>query len=268
MKLCISQATTLPNSFVEDLDAYSTGGWTGMEVWLTKLETHLEKHTPLATKKRIEEKQIQLVAASYQGGLLLSQGDQRKAHFDHFKRRLMICQEFNIPTMVLVADFVQKIDPLAIERSIVSLKQAAQWAAGFDVRLALEFRGSDTFCSCLDTALTLVEQCEELNVGVNLDVFHFYKGSSKQEDLEKLTTRNLAFVQFCDVLGSLRELMTDSDRIMPGEGDFRLGAIVQRLREIQYDGWISLETMNPIFWQMKSSQVAELGHMAMRRLFE
>ena len=34
---------------------------------------------------------IALVAAAYQGGLLLSQGEQRKAHFDHFKRRLDLC---------------------------------------------------------------------------------------------------------------------------------------------------------------------------------
>ena len=47
-----------------------------------------------------------------------------------------------------------------------------QWAAGFDVRLALEFRGSDAFCTSLDTALGLVAQCGEPNVGVCLDLCH------------------------------------------------------------------------------------------------
>ena len=42
--------------------------------------------------------------AAYQGGLLLSQGEQRQAHYDHFRRRLDLCQAFAIPTLLVVAD--------------------------------------------------------------------------------------------------------------------------------------------------------------------
>ncbi|MCE9532774.1 MAG: sugar phosphate isomerase/epimerase [Planctomycetes bacterium] len=265
MKPCISEATTLPATFAEDVAAFADTGWPAMEVWLTKLETHLQSHSTEETKALLLEKNILLAAASYQGGLLLSQGEARKVHFDHFKRRLTICQEFGIPTMLLVADFAQRVDGTSLERAIVSLKQAGQWAAGFNVRLALEFRGSDTFCSCLDTALSLVEQANEPNVGVNLDVFHYYKGPSKFEDLERLTPGNLAFVQFSDVAGVPRELATDSDRVMPGEGDFRLDCILDKLKLIGYDSFISLELMNPVLWQSKTTQVAELGLTALRR---
>ena len=265
MKLCISEATTLPGTFAEDIAAYDGLGWDGVEVWLTKLETHLEAHALDDTRQLLGSRGLVPAAASYQGGLLLSQGEQRQTHFDHFRRRLELCQAFGIGTLLLVADFAQRPDALALERAVVSLKQAAQWAAGFGVHLALEFRGADTFCNCLDTALTLVEHCAEPNVGVNLDVFHYYKGPSKPEDLDRLTPQNLAFVQLCDVAGVPRELMTDADRVMPGEGDFRLAPLVERLGAIGYDGWVSLELLNPVLWRMKASQVAELGLMALRR---
>ena len=45
MRLCISEATTLPATFAEDVEAYAEAGCTGMEVWLTKLENHLERHS-------------------------------------------------------------------------------------------------------------------------------------------------------------------------------------------------------------------------------
>ncbi len=266
MKPCISQASTLPAAFMEDIDAYAGAGFSAVEVWLTKLETAVESKAPAELKKQVEDKGIALVAASYQGGLLLSQGDQRKTHFEHFKRRLDLCQHFGIGTMLIVADFAQKISATDLERAVVSLKQAAQWAAGFGVRLALEFRGGDAFCACLETALMLVEHCREANVGVNLDVFHYYKGPSKPEDLERLTKQDLAFVQVCDVSGVPRELMTDSDRILPGEGDFRLEPIIARLREIGYDGYVSLELLNPTLWQSKPGQVAEVGMSALHRL--
>jgi len=266
MRPCISQATTLPASFADDVNAYADGGCTAVEVWLTKLETHLEKHSASDTRKLLEDRQITPAAASYQGGLLLSQGEQRKAHYDHFKRRLDLCQGFGIPTLLVVADFVDRVDPTALERSVVSLKQAAQWAAAFGVRLALEFRGSATFCSSLDTALSLIAACGEPNVGVNLDVFHYYTGPSKFDDLAGLTPDNLAFVQVCDVAGLPRELATDADRVFPGEGDFRLDPIIQQLRRIGYDGYVSLELMNPTLWKAKPSQVAELGFDSVRRL--
>jgi sugar phosphate isomerase/epimerase len=266
MTPCISQATTLPASFADDLAGYASGGCPAVEVWLTKLEKHLETATADDTRRQLADRGITPVAAAYQGGLLLSQGEQRKAHFDHYRRRLDLCQAFGIRTLVLAADFTQKADPASLGRAVVSLAQAAQWAAGFGVTLALEFRGTDSFCSNLDTAVSLVGQCREPNVGVCLDVFHYYKGPSKPEDLDRLTAKNLAHVQVCDVAGVPRELMTDADRVMPGEGDFRLEPIVAKLRQIGYAGAVSLELMNPEVWRAKPSQVAELGMTALTRL--
>src|SRR5262249_3195006 len=112
----------------------------------------------------------------------------------------------------------------------------------------------------------LVAACGEANVGVNLDVFHYYTGPSKFEDLGLLTKDNLAFVQLCDVAGMPRELATDGDRVLPGDGDFQLRPIVQHLRAIGYDGWVSVELMNPTLWRMKASQVAEVSMAALKRL--
>ena len=60
--------------------------------------------------------------------------------------------------------------------------------------------------------------------------------------------------------------MTDSDRIMPGDGDFRLDPLVTRLKAIHYTGGVSLELLNPVLWQLKATQVVELGMAALTRL--
>jgi 4-hydroxyphenylpyruvate dioxygenase len=266
MTPCISEASTLSGSFEDDVNGYAEGGCGAMEVWLTKLETHLENHSASQTRKLLEDRQMALAAASYQGGLLLSQGEQRRAHQDHFKRRLDLCQAFAVPTLVVAADFAERIDQEGLERAVVSLRQASQWAQAFGVRLALEFRGKAAFCSSLDTALALVAAAGEPNLGVCLDVFHYYTGPSKFEDLALLNKDNLAFVQVCDLAGVAREVASDSDRILPGEGDFRLGPIMAYLRAVGYDGFVSVELFNPTLWQVKASQVAELGVKAVRRL--
>jgi 4-hydroxyphenylpyruvate dioxygenase len=266
MKPCISEATTLRNTFAEDVNSYNDAGCTAMEVWLTKLEDHLNRHSAADTRKLLEDRQMTLAAASYQGGLLISEGEARRAHYDHFRSRLDLCQQFNIPTLLVVADFATTVDQAALERAAASLQQAAQWAAGFGVRLALEFRAKATFCSCLATALALVSQCGEANVGVNFDFFHYYTGPSKFEDLELLTPATLAFVQISDLAGVPRELATDADRVLPGDGDFQIQPILNRFRALGYQGWVSLELMNPTLWGTRPTHVADLGMRALDRM--
>ncbi len=266
MRPCISEATTLPQTFADDVTACAAAGWEAMEVWLTKLETHLQTHSGPDTLKLLEDNRMRLAAAAYQGGLLLSQGEQRRAHFDDFRKRLELCALFNIPTLLVVADFVAAVDRAELERAVVSLAQAGQAAGEFGVRLALEFRGKATFCASLDTAVALVAACGRPNVGVCLDVFHYQTGPSKPEDLALLTRENLAHVQLCDLAGVPRELAADADRVMPGDGDIRLEPVMARLREIGYDGWVSLELMNPTLWQIPAASVAEVGLTALRRL--
>ncbi|MFO0966512.1 MAG: sugar phosphate isomerase/epimerase [Gemmataceae bacterium] len=265
MRPCLSGVTIMPASFAEDVAYAADAGCAALEVWLPKLENHLETHGLDATRKLLAERGVTLPAAAFQGGLLLSQGEKRKAAFDHFRTRLDLCQALGIPTLIVVPDFVDAVDAQSLERAVVSLKQAAQWAAGFDVRLALEFQAKGTFCACLETACALIHECDEPNVGVNLDVFHYYTGPSKPEDFA-LAPERLFHVQFCDLSGVPRELATDADRILPGDGDFRFDILLEALRGLRYDGWVALELMNPQLWRGNLQQVAEIGVTALRKV--
>lgn len=265
MTPCISQATTLPHPFADDVRAYAGGGFGAVELWLTKAEQHLAATSAADTAKALADAGLAPAAASYQGGLLLSAGDARLAHLDHLKRRLDLCQRLGVPVLVVAADHAPKVDAALLGRAVGGLAEACRWAAGYGVRLALEFRPG-TVCTNLDTAITLVEACGEPNAGVCLDVFHFTAGPSKLDDLDRLTAANLFHVQVCDVAGLPREIMADADRVMPGDGDFRLGPIVDRLRAIGYAGAVSLELLNPTLWAVNPAQVADLGGKAVRRL--
>jgi sugar phosphate isomerase/epimerase len=266
MTPCLASVTTLSTPFAGDVTAYADAGCEAMEVWLTKLETHLEHHTPDATKKLLADRQMKLVAAAYQGGLLLSQGQERREHFGAFAHRLSVCQEFGVPTLLLVPDFAEKVTATDLERAQVSLIQAAQLAATFGVRLALEFRPATRWCGSVPTAAALVAGCAEPNLGLCLDLFHYYTGPSKFEDLALLTPANLFHVQLCDLAGVPRELATDADRILPGDGDFALGPIIDHLKQTGYAGPVAVELMNPDLWHMKPVGVAEAAMSSLKRV--
>jgi 2-keto-myo-inositol isomerase len=266
MKPCISQATTLKNPFEADLAIYRAAGWSAVEIWLTKLETFLQSHTLAEAGGLLESNGLKSAAAASQGGLLLSQGTERVAHWDHFRRRLALLRELGVATLIVTPDFVHHPGLAEFGRAAQGLAEAAELAGTFGVRIALEFQKSSPLCSCLETALALIAQSGAADAGVCFDVFHYYTGPSKFEDLAYLSPHNLAWVQLCDVSGTPRELAGDADRILPGEGDFLLAPIIEHLGRIGYDGYVSLEVLNPHLWQVAPDRVAEVGHQALRRV--
>jgi 2-keto-myo-inositol isomerase len=265
MKPCISQATTLSTSFADDLSAYAHGGWQAIEIWLTKLETFLEGHTIAQAKDRLESNGLVPAAAAAQGGLLLSTGSEGAAHWDHFRRRLDLLQELGVPTLVVVADFHHEPAHDDYGRAAERLVEAGTLARKAGVTIALEFQKSARFCASLDTTLALIAQSGAEGVGVCLDLFHYYTGPSKFEDLAYLTPENLAWVQLCDLSGVPRELARDSDRIFPGEGDFQIGPMLDHLAGIGYTGYVSLEVLNPGLWRIAADRVADFGRQAISR---
>ena len=266
MKPCISQLTTLTNPFEADPAAYRSGGWAAVELWLTKLESFVQAHSLAEARAVLADGGIRPVGAAGQGGLLVSRGAERAAHWDHFRRRLALLGELGVSTLILAADFAVAA-PAAEDYAMAAarLGEAAEAAAPFGIRIALEFQKSSPLCACLETALALVTQSGSRNAGVCLDAFHFQTGPSKSEDLGGMTREDLAWVQFCDVSGTPRELAGDRDRILPGDGDFPLGSIVEHLGQIGYDGFVALELANPHLWQVAADRVADLGYRALRR---
>jgi 4-hydroxyphenylpyruvate dioxygenase len=262
----LSQVCSLAASFDKDVEDYAAGACRMIEIWLGKLETYLESHSIDDVKKLLELHGVETPVASFQGGLLDTQGDARREHWKLFARRLELCRELKIGTLVVACDTAAPLDHTAIERVNGSLREAAEQAARHDVRLALEFQARAAWGNNLQTAAALVDQCGHPNLGICLDAFHFFVGSSKSEDLAYLSQENLFHVQLCDLSGVTRELAADADRILPGDGDLPLASLLAHLRSIAYDGCISVELMNPQIWQVPPRQFGEVGITALRKL--
>lgn len=262
----IAQVCCLNSAFDRDLEDFAAVGCTHVEVWLTKLETYLECHKLDDVRYWLEKTGLTLAVASFQGGLLSSQGEARREAWELFRRRLDLCRELNIGTIVVACDVGPPLTQQTIERVQVSLQQLVQESAQRNVRTALEFQADSAFGNNLQTAAALVAAVGDSHLGLCLDVFHFHVGPSKTEDLACLTRESLFHVQLCDLAGTPRELARDSHRILPGDGDIPLAPLLSHLRQINYAGAISVELMNPQLWQIQPLQVADASLAALRRI--
>lgn len=266
MKPAISQVCSLDSPFEKDIEDYAAGACHAVELWLGKLERYLESHSLDEVRQLLAEREMAAPVASFQGGLLASQADARREHWEHFEHRLALLHSLGVGTLVVACDVAGPLAQQDLDRVRASLVQAAEKAGQHDVRVALEFQSSATLGNNLQTAAALVAETGSPHLGLCLDVFHYYLGPSKAEDLAYLSRDNLFHVQLSDLSGTPRELAADGDRILPGDGDFQLAPIVDALRAIGYEGYVSLELMNPQIWRVPARQFSEVGMTALRKL--
>ena len=248
------------------LEDYAAGHCDAVDLWLGQADAFLTRHDVAALRERLARHGIAPVAASFQGGLLTSQGDARREHWSLFERRLTLCRDLGIPVLVVAGDAFGPLDPQDLGRLSASLVEAAKRGADAGVRLALEFDARASFPNNLQSAVALVEDVGSPALGVCLDWFHYTVGPSKPLDLLLLTTEMLAHVQVSDIADVPREMAGDSDRILPGEGSAPPDDLVRRLHEIGYRGAVAVELQNPALWRIPPRQFGEIAFTAVRRM--
>ncbi len=266
MKPLISQVCTLPWPVEEELRGFAQAACPGVELWWGKVEQFLQNHPLEQFRDLLQQHGLEAPVASYQGGLFSLDSRAYEEHWAHFLCRLKWAQALGVQVLVVAADASGQVGSEEVKLFVHRLRQAAQAAAQHHLRLALEPQARSSFGNNLQTVLALVAEVDHPHLGVCLDAMHFFLGPSKTEDLHLLQLQQLFHVQLCDVAGVVRELARDADRILPGEGDFPIPALVEHLHRLGYQGPVSLELMNPQLWQVPVLQMVEVGITCLRRL--
>ena len=261
---CINQVTTLGATFDAECSAYHDAGFRHVELWFPKLKGL--GLAPPAIAARLRDAALTPVSACAAGNLLWRGAPgpaERRAELEDL---FGLAEALGVPRFVIF-DYVEatpKRDDhvLAAER----LVSVAELAAKYRVRVALEFIARSRLLGSLPTALQLIRQAAQPNVGLCLDTFHFYAGVSKLEDLDELRPGEVEHVHFHDVPRTVpRELLVDADRIPPGLGVIPLGKVVDALRRIGYAGALSVELFDPVVQKSDPAATARACYAAVTR---
>ena len=245
---------------------YAAGHCDAVDLWLGHAERVLETGSPESLRDLVAASRVKVVAASYQGGLVTADGAAGEAHWTLFRHRLDLCHGLFIPVLVVAGDAFAPLSTTDLGAMAANLATAAGLAAEAGVKLALEFDARASFPNNLQSAVALVDQVGHPALGLCLDWHHFTMGPSKEADLGLLSAANLFHVQLSDVADVPREMASDAERILPGEGSSSPQPLLTRLADIGYGGAVSVELMNPALWHVPPRQFGEVAMTALRRL--
>ncbi|MBW2270298.1 MAG: sugar phosphate isomerase/epimerase [Deltaproteobacteria bacterium] len=118
------------------------------------------------------------------------------------------------------------------ERGVAAMRQAADYAAGKGISLALEFlnRFELYLLNCSADTLRFVGEVGRKNVGVHYDTFHAHIEEKDPAAAILAAGRGITHVH-----------ISESDRSTPGKGQVRWAETFEALQRTGYEGWLTIE---------------------------
>ena len=136
------------------------------------------------------------------------------------------------------------------------------------VRPLVELWGFSRTLSKLGEVAFVAAQSGAANAGVLSDVYHLYKGGSPTQGLKLFNSAAMPLFHVNDYPAIAPAAIGDADRVWPGDGVAPLRETLGVLREIGFDGYLSLELFNPNYWQGEPLETAKTGREKLRALLD
>lgn len=237
---CINQVTTARADFRTAMDAYHKAGFRAVELWLDSLTPFLEKE-PVAVARRVMAGHgMTAVSCCCEADLFFPRVRDRERRIAVFKRKLELSAGLGAQRFVMYSAIFEDVFETDYQAALAGLREIGDLANQFGMVVGIEFIKGARFLGCLETTAQLLRKVSHPNLGVLMDTFHFYAGTSKPEDFRGLKPGEISFVHIDDVPAKPRELLEDRDRVFLGEGVMPLESILRALAEV-YQGPLSFE---------------------------
>jgi len=248
MRFAINPATTMDHAFETDVAAYHTAGITHMEFWFDKLDPYMEHHDLAEVRELLSRHDMTMVAALPLVQIMLEDVTSDEDRLKEYERRLGLCRDLGSSVMIFIPE--NPDDPGRDVYPVMekNLRRACAVAADHDVKRALEFLQANPLVSTLSTAKRIIRNVDHPNLGLLIDLAHFWMGRSDLSDLADLEADELLLVHVDDMTQVEPEFMTDHDRIFPGRGRGIERHILPAIQATGYDGVFSLELFNRSIW--------------------
>ena len=257
-------------SLVEEIEIAARAGYKAIEPWVNEIEDYVRAGGSLPDlKKRISDCGLMVESAVGFAEWIVDDDARRTKGLETARHEMDLVRQIGgkrIAAPAAGAADVSNIDYLkAAERYRVLL----ELGDGLGVVPQVEVWGFSQTLTRLGQAIFVAIESGHPNACVLPDVYHLYKGGSGFTGLKLLSTSAIHVFHMNDYPANPpRKTIDDCDRVYPGDGVAPLADILQTLREIDFDGYLSIELFNPSYWQQNPFEVASVALRKTRLLVE
>ncbi|MFY9446245.1 MAG: sugar phosphate isomerase/epimerase [Dethiobacteria bacterium] len=276
MKLSYNEATAMKCSTLEkDLELCEKVGFDFIEIRMDMLRDYLQRHTVDDLKSFFAQSRLKPHAFNAIHDINFC----TKAEWDKIVNDfLFLCKVGEkIGNHYVVVVPLDRKEPSGrsekeiFEDSVEALNKLADIGQDYGMNLGFEPVGNPGCCvRTVRQAWEIVKAVNRDNVGITVDAFnlYLYNKLNNYEDI-KMVDRDKLFVAHVDD-GDDRPLeeLDHKHRCFPGEGVLNLKNYITTLKEMNYDGMVSIETFRPEYWEKDPEWVIKTAYETTKRLLE
>ncbi|GAA4417979.1 sugar phosphate isomerase/epimerase [Nibrella viscosa] len=254
--------------FVKELEVASKAGFRSVEIWINTLQDFLNSGGTLAdARKRLSDLGLKAEQAIGFAQWIVDDNNTRAKGLEQMKREM---------------DQLAQIDC----RRVASPPMGATQTPGLDLRKAaeryrailelgdqtgvvpnLELWGFSANLNRLSDVMYVAVESGHPSARLLLDVYHLYKGKSSLDSLPLVGKPGIEIFHVNDYPATLSpEVITDADRVYPGDGVAPIRRILQTIRNPDRPIVLSLEVFNKNYYAQPAEQVVQTALAKMKAL--
>jgi 2-keto-myo-inositol isomerase len=257
MTLSMHQYTSAHAGYRKSLEGWAKAGIRNVEPCARLLDDYLKIDSIAGARRLLKDNDLRIVSGAVEVTGLWEPNPNFTKNLDAFRKRCEQFAELGTPLVYSPCATAAKFEPADYNRCIDNIRQTAEAARAFGLKVAAEFVRSSTFMASLPTALRLHREAAHPNFGILFDCYHFWSGPSKFEDLELIRPGDIIHAHLNDTQDLPRELLDLQSRVIPGDGVAPISRILRKLAEKGYEGPISVELFLPKFQEADPFELAK-----------
>ena len=241
MILSIHQFTSAGAGYRKSLEGWAKAGIKNVEPSSGLLDDFLKNDTLASAKRVLTDNGLKVVSGAIGTTGLWEPNPKFADNLEAFKKRCEQFAELGAPLVYSPCVTDAKFNADDYAKGARNIRQVAEVARQFQLKVAAEFVRSSTFMASLTTALRLHREAAHPNFGILFDCYHFWSGPSKMEDMDLIRPGEIIHAHLNDTQDLPRELLDLQSRVVPGDGVAPLAKILRKLVDQGYSGPISVE---------------------------
>ncbi len=257
MKITLNTSTIKPQPLMKKIELVAAAGYDGIELWLNDIYEYVGQGGEVSdVEKALADNGLFVPCMIAMRGWAEAEGFEYNIMLEDVKRRMELAARLKSPYIVATPAFVDCPLNQISERYRDLLRIGKE--AG--VRPTMEYISFFKSVWRTRQAWQIVQEAASPDATIILDAFHTWNSGSSIEEYRSIPAAKISHYHIDDA-GNDRPQMQqiDPDRLMVGDGPIDLKAELALLKEIGYDGCVSLELFNKDLWKKDPLEVLKLG---------
>jgi 2-keto-myo-inositol isomerase len=269
---CLNMATIHGHKlgFMKELETASQAGFRSVEIWMDTLQDYLKGGgTIKEVKTRLNDLGLKVENNIGFAQWIVDDEAIRKQAIEQLKTEMALLAEIGCPRIAATGKGLTNDTTISLDTIAEQYRTVLELGEQYGVTPLMEMWGFQKMLSRVSEVTYIAMQSGHKSAKILLDVFHLYKGNTPLETLSFINPGINPILHMNDYPATLSQaVITDANRIYPGDGVAPIKQILQTLKHHDQPLILSAELFNAAYYKQDAILVAKTALEKMKRVAE